>query len=90
VAIAWVLRRPEVTSALNGARAISEIEDSMQAGDFELPQEDIDTIEKLLEKREKEMPPPPPRPPGGGPGGPGGPPGGGPPGGGPGGPPSMP
>jgi len=94
VAIAWVLRRPEVTSALNGARTISEIEDSMQAGDFELPQEDIDTIEKLLEKREKEMPPPPPRPPGGGPGGPGGPPGGGPPGGppggGPGGPPGRP
>ncbi len=68
VAIAWVLRRPEVTSALNGARATSEIEDSILAGDFELPQEDITAIDKLLEKRQKKMPPPPP--PGSMPGGP--------------------
>ncbi len=70
VAIAWVLRKPEVTSALNGARAISEIEDSILAGDFSLSAGDIATIDRLLEKREKELPPPPPRPAGGGPGGP--------------------
>jgi aryl-alcohol dehydrogenase-like predicted oxidoreductase len=84
LAIAWVLRRPEVTSALNGARVKSEIEDSAKAMDVELKQDDIDTIEKLLEKRRRALPPPTPRagPPGGGrPGG--GPPGGGPPGGGP-------
>lgn len=70
VAIAWVLRKQEVTSALNGARAISEIEDSILAGDFELSGGDISTIDRLLEKRQKELPPPPP------PGGPaGGPPG---------------
>lgn len=90
LAIAWVLRRPEVTSALNGARTTAEIEDSLRAADIELSQEDIDEIEKLLEKRQKAMPPPPPRggPPGGGP--PGGPPGGGPPGGPPGGGPGGP
>jgi aryl-alcohol dehydrogenase-like predicted oxidoreductase len=77
LAIAWVLRRPEVTSALNGARVTSEIEDSVRAADIELSSEDIAEIEKLLEKRQKAMPPPPPMPPGGGPpgGGPGGPPG---------------
>ena len=79
VALAWVLRKQEVTSALNGARAISEMEDSILAGDFELSPEEISTIDKLLEKRQKELPPPPPRP-AGGPGGPPGAPGGGPPG----------
>ncbi len=68
LAIAWTLRRPEVTSALNGARVPSEIEDSIPAGDWELSQEDIAAIEELLEKRQKELPPPPP--PGGPPGGP--------------------
>jgi aryl-alcohol dehydrogenase-like predicted oxidoreductase len=70
VAIAWVLRKSEVTSALNGARAISEIEDSIKAGDFELSEGDIATIDRLLDKRQKELPPPPPPPAGGGPGGP--------------------
>ncbi len=68
LAIAWTLRRPEVTSALNGARAPAEIEDSILAGDFELPQEDITAIEKLLAKRQKELPPPPPPGVGGPPG----------------------
>jgi len=68
MAIAWTLRRPEVTAALNGARDPSEIEDSIQGGDWELSGEDIAAIEKLLEKRQQEMPPPPP--PGGPPGGP--------------------
>ena len=80
LAIAWCLRRPEVTAALNGARSSAEIQDSVLAGDLELRQEDIDEIENLLSKRQKELPPPPP--PGGPPGAPGGPPGapGGPPG----------
>ena len=72
LAIAWTLRRPEVTSAINGARTPPEIEDSILAGDWELSQEDVDAIDKLLEKRQKELPPPPPPvgPPGSPPGGP--------------------
>ncbi|UCD09515.1 MAG: aldo/keto reductase, partial [Dehalococcoidales bacterium] len=95
IALAWVLRKPEVTSALNGARAISEMEDSIAAGDFTLTPEEIATIDALLEKRQKELPPPPPPPAGSGPGGPPGAPGrppgapGGPPGA-PGGPPGRP
>lgn len=81
LAIAWVLRRPEVTSALNGAREVSEIEDSVRAADLDISPEDVAAIEKLLTKRQRAMPPPAPRPgpPGGGPPG-GGPPGGRPPG----------
>ncbi|MBN2074719.1 MAG: aldo/keto reductase [Dehalococcoidales bacterium] len=80
VALAWVLRKQEVTSALNGARAISEMEDSILAGDFELSDGEISTIDRLLDTRQKLLPPPPPPPAGGGPGGPPGAPGGGPPG----------
>jgi aryl-alcohol dehydrogenase-like predicted oxidoreductase len=71
LAIAWTLRKPEVTAALNGARDPSEIEDSVKASEITLKQIDIDEIEKLLIERQKKVPPPPP---------PGGPPGGAPPG----------
>ena len=90
VALAWVLRKKEVTSALNGARAISEMEDSILAGDFELSDGEISTIDRLLETRQKLLPPPPPPPAGGGPGGPPGAPGGRPPGAPGGGPPGRP
>jgi aryl-alcohol dehydrogenase-like predicted oxidoreductase len=78
VALAWVLRDEVVTSALNGARSTSEIEDSVRGGDLVLTKEEIDTIEKYLQDRAKSLPPPPPQgmppgAPGGGPGGPGGP-----------------
>jgi aryl-alcohol dehydrogenase-like predicted oxidoreductase len=65
LAIAWTLRRPEVTAALNGARTPSEIEDSVLGGDWELSQDVIGTVERLLEERAKRLPP---KPPGGPPG----------------------
>jgi aryl-alcohol dehydrogenase-like predicted oxidoreductase len=71
IAIAWTLRKPEVTAALNGARDPSEIEDSVKAADIILADNDIEEIEKLLVERQNKVPPPPP---------PGGPPGGVPPG----------
>lgn len=75
LAIAWVLRRPEVTAALNGARSPAEIEDSVLGGDLELTKQDIDAIEALLAMRQSALPPPPPGgPPGAPPGGPPGPP----------------
>ncbi len=72
LAIAWTLRKPEVTAALNGARDPSEIEDSVKASDITIPQADIDEIEKLLNERQQKVPPPPPPggPTGGAPGGP--------------------
>lgn len=58
LAIAWTLRRSEVTAALNGARSASEIEDSVLGGDWELAEGDLAAIEKLLEDRSKQLPPP--------------------------------
>jgi len=55
LAIAWVLRRPEVTSAIVGARRPDQIAETVLAGDWILPQEDIDTIEKLLAEREQKI-----------------------------------
>lgn len=53
LAIAWVLRRPEVTSAIVGARRPDQIAETVLAGDWKLPQEDIDTIEDLLNQRKQ-------------------------------------
>ncbi|MFB0526187.1 MAG: aldo/keto reductase [bacterium] len=53
LAIAWVLRRPEVTAAIVGARRSAQIEETVVAGDWVLSKEDIAAIDTLLEKREK-------------------------------------
>jgi aryl-alcohol dehydrogenase-like predicted oxidoreductase len=55
LAIAWVLRRPEVTAAIVGARRPSQIEETAPAGDWTLSQEDIAEIDALLEKRDKAL-----------------------------------
>lgn len=52
LAIAWVLRRPEVTAAIVGARRPSQIEETAPAGDWNLSDEDIAEIDDLLEERE--------------------------------------
>jgi aryl-alcohol dehydrogenase-like predicted oxidoreductase len=51
LAIAWVLRRPEVTAAIVGARHPVQIEETFIAGEWVLSKEDIAAIEVLLEKR---------------------------------------
>ncbi|HVN56561.1 MAG TPA: aldo/keto reductase [Anaerolineaceae bacterium] len=48
LAIAWVLRRPEVTSAIVGARRPEQIEETVGAGDVTLSEEDQRAIEDLL------------------------------------------
>lgn len=55
LAIAWVLRREEVTAAIVGARRPSQIEETAPAGDWELATEDIDEIEQLLAERERKL-----------------------------------
>ena len=55
LAIAWVLRRPEVTAAIVGTRRPSQIEETALASDWTLPQEDISTIEILLSERQKKL-----------------------------------
>lgn len=53
LAVAWVLRRPEVTAAIVGARRPSQIEETAVAGEWTLSKEDLAAIEVLLEEREK-------------------------------------
>jgi len=57
LAIAWVLRRPEVTAAIVGARRPSQIEETVVAGDVVLADEDIAAIDVALKKRQKKMKP---------------------------------
>jgi aryl-alcohol dehydrogenase-like predicted oxidoreductase len=51
LAVAWVLRRSEVTSAIVGARSPSQIEETAAAGDWRLSEDQLATIEGLLENR---------------------------------------
>ncbi|MHC4130751.1 MAG: aldo/keto reductase [Planctomycetota bacterium] len=46
--ISWVLRRPEVTAAIVGARRPEQIAETYSASDWELAQDDIEEIEELL------------------------------------------
>ena len=55
LAIAWVLRRPEVTAAIVGARKPSQIDGTVKAGDWELSENDITEIDALLTKREQAL-----------------------------------
>ena len=55
LAIAWVLRRPEVTAAIVGARRPSQIEETAPAGDWVLSAEDIAEIDALLAERERAL-----------------------------------
>ena len=53
LAIAWVLRRPEVTSAIVGTRKPEQIEDTVLAGDWVLSPKDIQEIDSLLAEYQK-------------------------------------
>lgn len=55
LAIAWVLRRPEVTAAIVGARHPSQIEETAAAGDWRLSAEELAEIDALLEKRAQRL-----------------------------------
>jgi aryl-alcohol dehydrogenase-like predicted oxidoreductase len=55
LAIAWTLRRPEVTAAIVGARRGGQIKETAPAADITLSADDIEEIEKLLNKRSKEL-----------------------------------
>ena len=51
LAISWVLRRPEVTAAIVGARRPEQIAETAPASDWNLSEKDIEEIEKLLAQR---------------------------------------
>ncbi len=55
LAIAWVLRRPEVTGAIVGSRKPSHIEETVEAGDWVLDSQDIAEIDALLVDRHRTL-----------------------------------
>lgn len=55
LAIAWTLRRPEVTSAIVGGRSPAQVEEFAHAADWTLSADDIADIEALLSKRKQAL-----------------------------------
>ena len=55
VAIAWVLRRPELTAAIVGARHPSQIDETAGASDWRLSETDIAAIDALLAERDETL-----------------------------------
>jgi aryl-alcohol dehydrogenase-like predicted oxidoreductase len=55
LAVSWVLRRPEVTAAIVGARRPEQIAETVKASDWNLGPEDIDEIEKLLADHKRRL-----------------------------------
>jgi aryl-alcohol dehydrogenase-like predicted oxidoreductase len=55
LAIAWVLRRPEVTAAIVGARRPAQIAETAPAGDWNLSAEDVAAIDALLAARDQTL-----------------------------------
>jgi len=53
LSVAWVLRRPEVTSAIVGSRRPSHIEEIVGAAGWELSTEEITQIDALLAERDR-------------------------------------
>jgi aryl-alcohol dehydrogenase-like predicted oxidoreductase len=50
LAVAWVLRRPEVTAAIVGARKPGQIEQTVPAGDWILEQDVLNRVEEILKR----------------------------------------
>ena len=48
LAVAWTLRRPEITSAIVGARRPGQIAETVRAGEWTLAQEELDAIQTAL------------------------------------------
>jgi aryl-alcohol dehydrogenase-like predicted oxidoreductase len=55
LAISWVLRRPEVTAAIVGARRPDQIVETAPASDWSLSEEEIEQIEQLLAERQAKV-----------------------------------
>lgn len=55
LAIAWVLRRPELTAAIVGGRRPGQIEEIVPASDWQLPADVIAEIEDLLTAKDAQL-----------------------------------
>ena len=55
LAIAWVLRRPEVTAAIVGSRSAQQIEQTVVAGSRTLDHPSIEAVERLIDDRDQQL-----------------------------------
>jgi aryl-alcohol dehydrogenase-like predicted oxidoreductase len=55
LAIAWTLRRPELTAAIVGARRPDQIAETVVAGDRQLDDASAAAVETVLQRREQEL-----------------------------------
>ncbi len=55
LALAWVLRRPEVTSAITGTRKPAQIDETAKAADWRLDEGVIDEITGILTDRDEQI-----------------------------------
>ncbi|MBW8016466.1 MAG: aldo/keto reductase [Planctomycetes bacterium] len=55
LALAWVLNRKEITSAIAGARHPGQIKETVQASDIDLNETTIEQIDELLEDRNRKI-----------------------------------
>jgi len=55
LAVAWVLRRREITAAIVGARRPDQIEETVKAGQWSLAEEEISRVESLLDERNNKL-----------------------------------
>ena len=55
LAIAWVLRRPEITSAIVGARRPSQIEETVGGAGWSIDEADLATLEDLMAERIRKL-----------------------------------
>ena len=53
--IAWTLRHPQMTAAIVGGRKPEQLDETAQAGDIQLSDEDIGKIDSLLKERDKNI-----------------------------------
>jgi len=55
LAVSWLLRRPELTAAIVGARRPGQIAETATASDWDLNKDEIDEIERLLSERQEKL-----------------------------------
>ncbi len=55
IALAWVLRRPEITAAIVGARRPAQLEETVQAAEVRLSETDLAEIEGWLAERDRDL-----------------------------------
>jgi aryl-alcohol dehydrogenase-like predicted oxidoreductase len=49
LALSWALRRPEITSVINGASSPAQLQNNLAAGEFTIPADAMERIEEILD-----------------------------------------